>query len=142
MDHQFIGLVDAPIHWVFNKSAILREQATHLAVVTSGADALASADNDAVTRLTVSHLERVLPRLRGRTLLRSVVVREQRATFSLAPGGPARPAAATDVPGFWLAGDWTNTGLPATIEGAVVSGHRAADLVAAVTTRQVAAHGA
>jgi squalene-associated FAD-dependent desaturase len=142
MDQQFVGLVDAPIHWIFNKSAILREQATHLAVVTSGADALASADNDAVTRLTVSHLERVLPRLRGRTLLRSVVVREQRATFSLAPGGPPRPSAATDVPGFWLAGDWTNTGLPATIEGAVASGHRAADLVIAGATRQVSAHGA
>ncbi len=133
MDQQFIGLVDAPIHWVFNKSAILGERASHLAVVTSGADALASADNDGVTRLTVAHLERVLPRVRGRTLLRSVVVREQRATFSLAPGGPARPPAATDLPGFWLAGDWTDTGLPATIEGAVASGHRAADLALAWT---------
>ena len=139
MDQQFIGLVDAPIHWVFNKSAILRDQAAHLAVVTSGADTLASSDNDAVTRLTLSQLERVLPRVRGRRLLRSVVVREQRATFSLAPGGPARPAAATAVPGFWLAGDWTDTGLPATIEGAVVSGHRAADLVLSGTSRQLGA---
>jgi squalene-associated FAD-dependent desaturase len=142
MDQQFIGLVDAPIHWVFNKSAILRDEAAHLAVVTSGADALASSNNDTVTRLTVSHLERVLPRVRGRALLRSVVVREQRATFSLAPGGPMRPAQATAVPGFWVAGDWTDTGLPATIEGAVVSGHRAADLVLAGTRRQVPARGA
>jgi len=129
MDEPFMGFVEAPIHWVFNKAAIVGEQTSHLAVVTSGADDLAAADNETVTRITLESLQRVLPRVRGRTLLRSVVVREQRATFSLAPGGPARPGAATSVPGFMLAGDWTNTGLPATIEGAVVSGHRAADLV-------------
>jgi thioredoxin reductase len=55
-----------------------------------------------------------------------VVVREKRATFSVAPGQPARPRTATSVPGLWLAGDWMDTGLPATIESAVVSGHRAA----------------
>jgi uncharacterized protein with NAD-binding domain and iron-sulfur cluster len=58
-------------------------------------------------------------------------VREKRATFSLAPGQPARPATATDLPGFALAGDWIDTGLPGTIESAVVSGHRAADLIRA-----------
>ena len=131
MEQQFVGLVDAPIHWIFNKAAIVGEHTTHLAVVTSGADALAAAGNDEVTRLTLGHVERVLPGARGRKLLRSVVVRERRATFSLAPGGPARPAAETALPGFVLAGDWTDTGLPATIEGAVVSGHRAADLVLA-----------
>jgi uncharacterized protein with NAD-binding domain and iron-sulfur cluster len=131
MELQFVGLVDAPIHWIFNKAAIVGERTTHLAVVTSGADDLASADNDAVTRLTVGHVERVLPGARGRTLLRSVVVREPRATFSLAPGGPPRPLPETRLPGFVMAGDWTETGLPATIEGAVVSGHHAADVVIA-----------
>jgi uncharacterized protein with NAD-binding domain and iron-sulfur cluster len=58
-----------------------------------------------------------------------VVVRERRATFSLAPGSPARPPTLTALAGFYLAGDWTDTGLPATIEGAVASGHRAADEV-------------
>jgi uncharacterized protein with NAD-binding domain and iron-sulfur cluster len=61
----------------------------------------------------------------------ATAVREKRATFSLAADEPARPAAATPVERFFLAGDWTDTGLPATIESAVVSGHRAADLVAA-----------
>jgi uncharacterized protein with NAD-binding domain and iron-sulfur cluster len=56
-------------------------------------------------------------------------VRERRATFSLAPAQPARPDARTPVDGLVLAGDWTETGLPATIEGAVVSGHRAARFV-------------
>jgi uncharacterized protein with NAD-binding domain and iron-sulfur cluster len=54
------------------------------------------------------------------------VIREPRATFSLAPGQPPRPATRTDVPGLYLAGDWIDTGLPATIEAAVRSGHRAA----------------
>jgi uncharacterized protein with NAD-binding domain and iron-sulfur cluster len=132
MDEPFVGLVDAPVHWIFNKAAIVGEHTTHLAVVTSGADDLAAADNDMVARLTAAQVERVLPRARGRTLLRAVVVREQRATFSLAPGGPPRPGAETPLPGFVMAGDWTDTGLPATIEGAVLSGHRAADLVMTV----------
>ena len=58
-----------------------------------------------------------------------MVVREKRATFSLAPGQPPRPGAETPVRGFFLAGDWTDTGLPSTIEGAVESGHRAAALL-------------
>ena len=57
---------------------------------------------------------------------RAVVVRERRATFSLAPGSPPRPGTRTPLPGCYLAGDWTDTGLPATIEGAVRSGRRAA----------------
>ena len=61
------------------------------------------------------------------TVRRATAVRERRATFSLAPGEPPRPAVETPVQGLFLAGDWTDTGLPATIEGAVVSGHRAAE---------------
>jgi uncharacterized protein with NAD-binding domain and iron-sulfur cluster len=58
-----------------------------------------------------------------------VVVREKRATFSVAPGQPARPATRTAIPGLFLAGDWIDTGLPATIESAVVSGHAGAEAV-------------
>jgi uncharacterized protein with NAD-binding domain and iron-sulfur cluster len=67
-----------------------------------------------------------LPAARGAALVRASVVREKQATFSLAAGQPARPANRTTVPGFLLAGDWTDTGLPGTIESAVVSGHAAA----------------
>jgi squalene-associated FAD-dependent desaturase len=129
MNETFVGLVDAPVHWAFDKAAIVGERLSHLAVVTSGADHLVGIDNDEVTRITVEHLSRALPLMRSRTVLRSVVVREHRATFSVAPGGPRRPDAATGLRGFYLAGDWTNTGLPATIEGAVISGHAAAGLI-------------
>ena len=58
------------------------------------------------------------------------IVRERRATFAATPGENAkRPAAATAWSNLFLAGDWTQTGLPATIEGAIRSGNRAADLV-------------
>ena len=70
-----------------------------------------------------------LPAARDATVVRGTVVREKRATFSLAPGQPPRPRAETPVRDFYLAGDWTDTGLPATIEGAVESGHRAAALI-------------
>jgi zeta-carotene desaturase len=62
-------------------------------------------------------------------MTRGVVVRERRATFSVAPGQPPRPSVETAVSGLFLAGDWIDTGLPATIEGAVMSGHLAADAV-------------
>ena len=135
MDEAFIGLVDSPIHWVFDKAAIVGERLTHLAVVTSAADTLAASSNDEVTSATVGHLAGVLPRVRERRLIRSVVVREHRATFSVAPDAPARPPAGTGLPGFYLAGDWTATGLPATIEGAAQSGRVAAGLVRAFLGR-------
>ena len=58
------------------------------------------------------------------------MVREPNATFSLAAGQPPRPGLQTPVQGLLLAGDWTDTGLPATIEGAIASGHAAAAAVA------------
>ena len=129
MPGPFVGLVGGPMHWVFDKSAIFGEQAGHLSIVASGADDLAAMDNAAVTRAAVGHLARALPESRSRKLKRSVVVREHRATFSLAPSAPSRPATISALPGFYLAGDWTDTGLPGTIEGAILSGHRAADAV-------------
>jgi uncharacterized protein with NAD-binding domain and iron-sulfur cluster len=116
---------------VFQKQAIFGGHARHLSVVASGADDLAGMDNERITDLAVAQLMRALPQLVSRRVRHSVVVREPRATFSLAPGGPPRPGTITPLPGFYLAGDWTDTGLPGTIEGAVRSGHAAADTIAA-----------
>ena len=74
-------------------------------------------------------LRNALPGARGATLIRATVVREKQATFSLTPGQPQRPRPETAVPGFVLAGDWTATDLPGTIESAVLSGHRAASAI-------------
>jgi len=89
--------------------------------------------NQELIDLAVRELTEALPAARPASLLRAVVVREKRATFSVAPGQPERPPTRTGVPGLFLAGDWIETGLPATIEGAVVSGHAAASAVLEVT---------
>ena len=137
----FVGLVGGPMHWAFDKAALFGRSGGHLSVVASGATDLAAMDNGEIARVAVDQLGAAVPDLRRSRLMRSVVVREHRATFTLAPGQSVRPAAATPVPGFFLAGDWTDTGLPATIEGAVVSGQIGAARVLARLGRQPAHSG-
>jgi uncharacterized protein with NAD-binding domain and iron-sulfur cluster len=77
-------------------------------------------------------LRAVFPDASGARLLRGRVVTEPEAVFSVAPGLDAlRPAQRTGVPGLFVAGDWTATGWPATMEGAVRSGYLAAEAVCA-----------
>jgi zeta-carotene desaturase len=123
----FVGLPGRTMQWVFDKRLLFGEQTSHLSLVSSGAEAVVAMNNQALSELAVSEVRAALPLARDAVVTRAVVVREKRATFSVAPGQPARPATVTDVPGLFLAGDWIDTGLPATIESAVVSGHRAAD---------------
>ena len=129
MDVASLGLPGRAFQWVFDKRQVFGEQASHVSCVSSGAAALVSRANDELAEQARAELAAALPAAASARVLRSVVVRERRATFSLAPGEPPRPASRTAVPGLLLAGDWTETGLPATIEGAVLSGHRAADEV-------------
>jgi len=77
-------------------------------------------------------LEDAMPAVRAARLVHATVIREPRATFSVAPGQPVRPSTVTAVAGLVLAGDWIETGLPATIESAVRSGRLAADAVLAL----------
>ena len=124
--HSFVGLPGRAMQWVFDKRALLGEASSHLSLVSSGATALVGQTNQELVDLALRELIAALPGVRSAELLRAVVVREKRATFSVAPGQPPRPQVDTAIPGLFLAGDWIETGLPATIEGAVVSGHRAA----------------
>jgi hypothetical protein len=124
--HPFVGLPGRAMQWVFDKQAILGESSSHLSLVSSGADALVGQSNQELVDLARRELTGALPAVRGAELRRAVVVREKRATFSVAPGQPHRPGVETSIPNLFLAGDWIDTGLPATIEGAVISGHRAA----------------
>ena len=134
LDTPFVGLPGRVMQWVFDKSAIWGEglsasRIAHLSLVSSGAEAVVRASNEELIALAEKELRESLPRARDARLLRATVVREAQATFSLALDQPARPGAGTAVKGLWLAGDWVDTGLPATIESAVVSGHRAARAV-------------
>jgi zeta-carotene desaturase len=94
--------------------------------VSSGAESVVRLGNDALIAMAHRELLDALPRVRGARLTRATVIREPKATFSLAPDQPPRPDTITPVPRFFLAGDWLATGLPATIESAVRSGHSAA----------------
>jgi squalene-associated FAD-dependent desaturase len=127
LDEPFIGLPGRTMQWVFDKRLVFGGDVAHLSLVSSGAAAILAQTNDQVIALAHTEIVEALPEARAARLVRATVVREPRATFSLAPGQPARPAAQTAVRGFVLAGDWIETGLPATIESAVRSGHRAAD---------------
>ena len=126
-DHVLVGLPGRTMQWVFDKRRVFGEQASHLSLVSSGAEKIVSMANDELIDMAMREVRDALPAARAATLRRAVVVREKRATFSVAPGQPSRPSTRTAVPGLFLAGDWIDTGLPATIEGAVRSGHWAAE---------------
>jgi squalene-associated FAD-dependent desaturase len=128
LDVPFAGLPGRAMQWVFDKSAVFGDGASHLSLVSSGASPLVDQTNDALIAAAHQELLEALPESRPARLLRATVIREPRATFSLAPGQPSRPESRTPVRGLFLAGDWLDTGLPATIESAVRAGHRAADL--------------
>jgi hydroxysqualene dehydroxylase len=122
----FLGLPGRAMQWVFDKRALFGDASSHLSLVSSGAETLVGRGNQEIIDHAVGELTAALPAARTAVLKRAVVVREKRATFSVAPGQPPRPEVGTAVPGLFLAGDWIDTGLPATIESAVVSGHWAA----------------
>ena len=123
----FLGVADGTTQWVFDRQAITGTGG-HLSAVSSGAVDLVRLENDEVVARAEADVRRVLPAAARATLTRALVVREPRAGFSLAPNAPTRPKTVTPLSGFFLAGDWTDTGLPATIEGAVRSGVAAAGL--------------
>jgi zeta-carotene desaturase len=87
----------------------------------------------------LAELQRFFPAVREAKLLKSGILKEARATFSVTPGlDAARPSQATGVPGLFLAGDWTATEWPSTMEGAARSGNLAAGAVAKNGTRFLA----
>lgn len=135
MDEPFVGLPGRLMQWVFDKRTMFGEAASHLSLVSSGAADVLRWTNPRLVEAAQAELAGALPGVRDARVVRATVVREPRATFSLAPGQPPRPGTHTPVRGLFLAGDWIDTGLPATIEGAVRSGHRAAEAALATCVR-------
>ncbi|MFN0085924.1 MAG: hydroxysqualene dehydroxylase HpnE [Blastocatellia bacterium] len=134
-DLEFVGLLESKIDWVFNKNAIAgssrRDAAPqHLALVVSGAHDLAGLPNSLLIERAVREIERFFPKSRAEKPLHAFVVREREATISHSVGvARLRPRYKTPLENLLLAGDWTDTGLPATIEGAVLSGQECARLL-------------
>jgi zeta-carotene desaturase len=120
-------LLDRTIQWMFNKNG-----GRYLQLVVSASRDLTSLSRNEIIEIAVGDLRLFFPRVRAARLVKAHVVKEQRATFSAAPETESlRPGPATDLANVFLAGDWTRTGWPATMEGAVRSGYRAAEAVAA-----------
>ncbi len=135
---EFTGLLDSRIEWIFNKNAIAGNAGSkpqHLALVISGAHELAKLPKEELIALAIAEMNRFFPLARTQQPMHAFVVREQDATMSHTVGvARLRPTYRTEFENFFLAGDWTATGLPATIESAVQSGHECAQLVAERTT--------
>lgn len=131
----FLGLPGRRFQWAFDTGKIAIGGAGHVSLVCSGAEDVARLSNDAIVDHALRELAHAVPAVGRARLVRATAVRERRATFSLAAGEPARPGTHTGLPGLLMAGDWTDTGLPATIESAVVSGHRAAAAALEVLAR-------
>jgi squalene-associated FAD-dependent desaturase len=133
LDGHFAAGVDTPVQWVFDRTdqsgatAVYGPAAQYLAVSLSAADDLARLPAAALRERFLPALEALLPAARDAVVLDSFVTREPHATFRGAPGQAAlRPGPRTLLPGLYLAGAWTDTGWPATMEGAVRSGEAAA----------------
>jgi squalene-associated FAD-dependent desaturase len=128
MDQPLVGLPGRNFQWVFDRRALIGGDVSHLSLISSGAETIVGMSNEELTAMALSEVREALPAARTAKLRKAVAVREKRSTFSLAPDAPPRPHTQTAIEGLRLAGDWIETGLPATIESAVFSGHMAARL--------------
>ncbi len=129
LDIPFAGLLGGTWQWIFNRRAVSGSAGGSFTVtlVCSAARDLVDQPREALVRSALGDLHAYCPASRDVPLRGSLVIKERRATIAHAPGALARrPGSATPFAGLHLAGDWTATGLPATIEGAALSGHRTA----------------
>ena len=139
MDLPFVAAIDSPVQWVFDRTRISgldRPGQQYLAISLSAADQYADTPAVKLREQFLPALAELFPAARDAQVTEFFVTRERRATFRQAPGtGALRPKAATARPGLVLAGAWTDTGWPDTMEGAVRSGLAAAtELNASLST--------
>jgi zeta-carotene desaturase len=150
MTEPFISLLDTTTQWIFNKSAIYaaasanghatgaasptaasnKDQGQYLQLVISASHGLLQKPRQEIIDLCLKEVRHALPAAREANLLKATVIKEAAATFSPQPGVDRwRPMQETQIRGLFLAGDWTATGWPATMEGAVRSGYLAAEAI-------------
>jgi zeta-carotene desaturase len=128
-------LLDRNIQWMFNKSRLLEtsrsDAGSYVELVVSASKKLVEKSRSEIIDLAVAELYEFFPEAREANLVKSTVIKEVHATYSPLPGADEyRPKPETIWPRLFLAGDWTATGWPATMEGAVRSGYAGAEVVA------------
>lgn len=140
MPQETLGVIGRRVQWMFNRRKIGHENGPenekrgggHISAVISAAHAFVEMGNDELIRIVLEDLEAIYGPDAGHAT-HAVVIREKRATFSCTPEVERiRPGCMTPVPNLFIAGDWTDTGYPATIEGAIMSGERCAVRVMAL----------
>jgi squalene-associated FAD-dependent desaturase len=145
LDHAV--LLDRTIQWMFHKSRLLvasdgnsAGHNSYIELVVSSSKTLVEKSKQEIINLALSELREFFPGARAANLVKATVIKEVHATYSPRPGIEShRPSPETVWPRIFLAGDWTATGWPATMEGAVRSGYAAAQCVARVAGRRDAA---
>ena len=139
MDEEFLAIVDSPLQWVFNKGPILEASDTfgsssaggqHICISASAVWEYIDRTREEISDEFIREMAEVFPAARDAKVLRSVVVKQRNATFRCLPGvNDLRPASVTPISNLFLAGEWTDTGWPSTMESAVRSGYNAADAI-------------
>jgi len=123
MQEPFAAVLDRTIQWIFNRS-----NGQYVQIVISASYGLTGRSQQEIIELCRKELAEIIPATKEAALKRSVVIRENSATFSPEPGCDVwRPSQRTPIPNVFIAGDWTQTGWPATMESAVRSGYLAAE---------------
>jgi squalene-associated FAD-dependent desaturase len=144
LDHAV--LLDRTIQWMFHKSRLLAARdetakrdagGSYIELVVSASKSLIDKSRSEIVDLALSEVREFFPAARAANLVKSTVIKELHATYSPRPGIDAhRPRQTTAWPRVFLAGDWTATGWPATMEGAVRSGYLAAEALIRSTGRK------
>ena len=137
MREPFVTLLETTTQWIFNKTALYgeangesKEAGQYLQLVISASYDLLQKPRQEIIDLCLAEVRQALPAAREAVLTKATVIKEAGATFSPQPGVDKwRPTQQTSIRGMFLAGDWTATGWPATMEGAVRSGYLAAEAV-------------
>ncbi|MBI5193177.1 MAG: FAD-dependent oxidoreductase [Nitrospirae bacterium] len=147
IDKPFAAFINSPVQWIFNNNMIStyipppltgggqgegehRQSNNLISLVISGAQEFVNMDSAALLTMAVTELRKFLPEANSAKLIYSRIIKEKSATFIPAPDiQKYRPSQESPIKNLFIAGDWTDTGLPATIEGAVLSGYRCAELI-------------
>ncbi len=137
MREPFVTLLETTTQWIFNKTALYggangasNETGQYLQLVISASYDLLQKPRQEIIDVCLAEVRQALPAARNALLIKATVIKEAAATFSPQPGVDKwRPKQETSIRGMYLAGDWTATGWPATMEGAVRSGYLAAEAV-------------
>ena len=133
MSLPFCAFVDSPLQWVFNRNAITSDPPGGGQLVTISVSAAwdyVELSRDELVALFLAEMAEAFPAAGEADVLNVAVIKQREATFRCLPGaGRLRPGPVTPLSNLFLAGEWTNTGWPSTMEGAVRSGQQAARAV-------------